>query len=312
MKNQVFEFTHVVLNITFFRFYHFLQNCVDFAYIASLILYMYIRIQSSLFIDSTTYLHHFFLLTLFSHFLYSITYIINDYINYEEDLAIKMIDVDKYSFYKYRPIHYFGKRITGILVFVYATYVFILWRFMFVRILAIHEIILIVLLFSCLSLFASLSKRKSFGKKCTFLLQLYSKYFVLAILLTRSLGISISLYEILCIGLCISPYTLYRTFQDLLSYFFLEHRMKENRCKGLNYAAICILIAIISVTLIIVVLNFSLIMVHFLVSAPFATLVIVLPSLIFGRQDKTIYDLYKRSSVKLAFALLLLYMVLWL
>lgn len=306
------EILHVTLNIVFFRFYHFLQNCVDFIYVASLVLYMCSQAYDPLYTISISCLCNIFLLVLFSHFLYSITYVVNDYINYKDDFAIKFNDPDKYSFYEYRPIQYFGKLVVYPLIVIYIIFVSVIWHSMFVNILTIYEIALIVLFYSILSISESLSKKGSVKRRTFFLLQLYSKYMTFAILLLRFLDLPLSLQEIINISVCASPYTIYRSYQDILTEYFLERQAKRGFNKIDVYTAMGFFITISLITLTMAMSNPLLVMVHLVVSAPFGILVIIVPSLILGKNDKTIYDLYKRSGIKLLFVFLLLLLVLWL
>lgn len=303
MKGKTSELARVALNVMFLRFDSFLQNCIDFIYIGSLILYMHVQGRSLFVITDLTSL------VVFSHFLYSVTYIINDYINYEDDFVIKSVDLGKYSFYRYRPIQYFGKRSIHLFIFIYVAYTFVFWYF-FSSIITVSEIILLIVLYSLLSIFESLSKKKSAKKRLSFLLQLYSKYTVFTVLVIRCLGVPFSLSKIMDVVVCFSPYVFYKAFQDVLSNILLKHEMKGDNNKGFVYVMVSIFMVITLATLIRGLSNPSIIMTHLMITSPFIILVIIVPSLILGVQDKTVHDLYKRLGLKFLLVLLLLLMVL--
>lgn len=310
MKNkEKLDLAIAIINAIFIRLGHFLQNSIDFIYIASYLVYVYSRWLSMPLqpLDVLSIL----MLVIFSHFIYSITYIINDYINYGDDLSIKALDPEKYSFYMYRPIQYFGKAVTIVLLLIYTIYVSLFWRF--INILTINSLIEIVTLFAFLSILESTSKKWSVKKKTVFSFQLVVKYFVFALLLSKFFGLTLSLDALVSIIACVIPYTFYRSSQDKLKSVLLK-RVRDIGSRSRNIIFIVtITVVIIAVSMVIMFTqpNINLLLLyiveaHLVVSMPFLFLTIVIPLKLLGVNDKNIYSLYRRLGVKLSVSILIL------
>jgi len=113
-----------------------------------------------------------------THYLYAITYAINDFINYHDDRALSY-NPEKYSFYKFRFIQFSGRRLGGFLLqtFYYIALTAIFLDFLRKYNVKIFSMIILILAFILLSIVESLSKNNVITKRLSFTLQQIMKMF---------------------------------------------------------------------------------------------------------------------------------------
>ncbi len=162
----------VSMNFVLIRVDAFLQNAVNFlAY--SLYQTVFLSLLDNLLTISLTKI---LLISLGVHFLYSITYMLNDFINYYDDRSLSY-DRNKYSFYKLRLIQFLGRRLEGFIIqasyytIIFCTLLYLLRE----RHTMVYSIVLIVLAFIILSIIESLSKKKTLTKHLSLVLQQITK-----------------------------------------------------------------------------------------------------------------------------------------
>lgn len=295
MKRNI-ELLIVIFNLITIRLEHFLQNYIDFIYIAVLLNFC---ISSSPKFSLLTIT----VMPIFAHFLYSITYIINDYINYHDDLLLRDQDPQKYSFYKYRPMQYFGKKIIVLLMVLYLTYIAILLRFISLK---IYEAALIISIFSLLAIAESTAKKGTTVKMYIFFFQLLTKYIVFSVLLLiYSIGILPLQDSVLVAFYCVLPYALYRALGGIL-----KGPGKQMR-KILVVAMIIFVSAYALLSFFQRYLFIGILKAHLIVSVPFVVFIIGIPAMLFGITDRNVYELYRRLIIKnlIAYSLATIYLL---
>jgi len=180
--NTINDVLMVCINFVLFRFDAFLQNLINFLvysiYQMSFLILMDIHpINISL---STLVV-----IMLCTHYLYAITYAVNDFVNYYDDRALSR-DLGKYSFYRFRFIQFIGRRLEG---FALQTLYYVALATISLSLLKEYNVntyfvITLTSIFLFLSLVESLSKKRSVMKHLSFTLQQIMKMFTFSYLLS--------------------------------------------------------------------------------------------------------------------------------
>ena len=121
-SQRLLKETIIGLNLVFVRFDAFLNNYVELIFIG-LFLLIFAKFSSILFPWSIDLLILLNILAIGTHFVYSIVYIVNDYIDFKEVQKLRE-SKDLFSFYEFRPIVYFNRTNT-ILIYLIGFYLLI-------------------------------------------------------------------------------------------------------------------------------------------------------------------------------------------
>lgn len=173
----------VIFNLLTVRLDALLSNFIDFSFIAlyTLVTYSY---MGSLSLPSGETIRQVILASLSSHCLYSLAYIVNDFIDYG-DVKRHQNDPNLYSLYKYRPVVYFdrSKSIITYLACIYSLYLFgVLKAFFYIR----YLLTIIVPLLFTQSIVHSLCKGSA--KALSFLALRLVKYMLFLTMLSMFMG----------------------------------------------------------------------------------------------------------------------------
>jgi len=118
MKVQFLDKVILILNLVFIRFDAFLNNYIELAF-----LYIFLTLFSeftgiqTLSTNPIQLLLTLNMVVIGTHYIYSITYVINDILDFE-DIQKLGVNEDKYSFYKLRPIVYYNRSLITVLYLV--------------------------------------------------------------------------------------------------------------------------------------------------------------------------------------------------
>jgi len=118
MKVQFLDKVILILNLVFIRFDAFLNNYIEltFLYIFLTLFSEFAGIQT-LSTNPIQLLLTLNILVISTHYVYSITYVINDILDFE-DMQKLGVNEDKYSSYKLRPIVYYNRSLITVLYLV--------------------------------------------------------------------------------------------------------------------------------------------------------------------------------------------------
>lgn len=166
----------LLLNKFVYRVDAFLQNIIDFLWGA---LYL-ILLDRSLGLGLKASLFDVYVCIIVVHMIYMITYVINDYINYFDDLS-KASQPSLYSFYMLRPVQYFKR---SPLCLSYFSLLSIISALVLIRLCFPNVMFIILLIFiPILSIIESYASKWSFIKLCSFYAQRMVKYTLFSFLL---------------------------------------------------------------------------------------------------------------------------------
>ena len=105
----------LMLNLVFVRFDAFLNNYIELTFLAVfLMLFAKFTYAQCMFTSPVQALLALNALIVASHYVYSIVYIVNDYLDFESVQRLKA-ERGKYSFYRFRPIIHYSRSITIVL-----------------------------------------------------------------------------------------------------------------------------------------------------------------------------------------------------
>jgi len=167
-------------NLITFRLDAFLQNQIHFLmYIIYWVWFLYFN-DISIHITMTSMS----VVILSVHYLYAITYALNDFINYYEDRKLSS-DPYKFSFYRLRFVQFYGKRFEGFLIQLayYAIVLIAIIHVMMIFKTDLYVVITTILSFILMSIIESAFKKGTSGKHLAFISQQMLKLFLLSYIL---------------------------------------------------------------------------------------------------------------------------------
>jgi len=167
-------------NLITFRLDAFLQNQIHFLmYTIYWMWFLYFN-DISIHITVTSMLA----VILSVHYLYAITYALNDFINYYEDRKLSS-DPYKFSFYRLRFVQFYGKRFEGFLIQLayYAIVLVVIICVMMISKTDLYIVIAIILSLILMSIIESVFKKGTSGKHLAFISQQILKLFLLSYIL---------------------------------------------------------------------------------------------------------------------------------
>jgi hypothetical protein len=314
------------LNFASFRLDAFLQNLINFV-IYSIYQMCFLILMSAYPINIS--LSSLVIIMLFTHYLYAITYAINDFINYYDDRALSR-DLEKYSFYKFRFIQFIGKRFEG---FALQTLYYAIWATVSLSFLKEYDVntyfvIIITLIFLSLSVVESLSPKRTFMKHLSFTLQQITKMSAFSYLLSV---VWLGTYDVyaftifLSWGLLFIGYTTLRSsleniyFNDslnrrsVITLSFILHSLRNKTFTTLlSFSPYLVMIALFVYTSTISLASYTFkifitTVISHLIILPIWAFYFILAK-VFGEKDKNIYQLLRRLLFKCLF--LLIYFIL--
>jgi hypothetical protein len=223
-KVQFLDRVILISNLVFIRFDAFLNNYIEltFLYIFLTLFGEFIEVQP-LSANPIQLLLTLNLLVISTHYVYSITYIINDILDFEDVQKLR-VNEDKYSFYKLRPLVYYNRSLITVLYLVTLYIAFlILLSISFTSIILIYPPLL-----TALTLMHSKSKK---FRPITFACLRILKYTLFLTLLHQYLhttNIRFIIYAFLTLILLILPYHIatYTKSKTLLRQTPLHHHVK--------------------------------------------------------------------------------------
>jgi hypothetical protein len=223
-KVQFLDKVILILNLIFIRFDAFLNNYIEltFLYIFLTLFGKFIEVQS-LSANSIQLLLTLNALVISTHYIYSITYIINDILDFEDVQKLRVNEA-KYSFYKLRPLVYYNRSLITVLYLVTLYIVFlILLSISFTSTILIYPPLL-----TALTLMHSKSKKfRSITFACLRILK-YTLFFTLLHQYLHTTNIRFIIYAFLTLILLILPYHIvtYAKSKTLLWQTSLHHHVK--------------------------------------------------------------------------------------
>jgi hypothetical protein len=183
--NVIKDVLMVSINFVLFRFDAFLQNLINFS-IFSIYQISFLSLMNGMNGHPINISLSMLIITMScTHYLYAITYAVNDFINFYDDKALSY-DPEKYSFYKFRFIQYIGRRLEGFIlqIFYYAALAAISLNFLKEYNVNTYYVITLILIFFLLSVVESFSKKRTVMKHISFTLQQIMKMFSFSYLLS--------------------------------------------------------------------------------------------------------------------------------
>ena len=168
----------VILNLLTVRFDAFLSNFIEFLFIG---LYMIIvsKYLGLMALPAIEIIQQLFWASFTSHALYSVVYIVNDFIDYQDVKKLQGNPLS-YSFYKYRPMVYFNRSIS---IMIYLACLYLLYLFNGLKALPnIHIVLGFVISLFALSIWHSLAK--SLTRALSFLFLRLIKYLLFLTIFT--------------------------------------------------------------------------------------------------------------------------------
>ena len=325
--NRINDVLMVCINFILFRLDAFLQNLLNFS--------IYSIYQMSFLVLMRVYpinisLNTLVVIILCAHYLYAITYAVNDFINYYDDKALSR-DLEKYSFYRFRFIQFIGRRFKG---FAIQTLYYIALATISLSLLRTYNVnayfvIIITLIFFFSSIAESISKKHTVMKHLSFTLQQIMKMFAFSYILSV---VWLGAYDVyaftifLSWGLIFIGYTILRSSLENI-YFnaslnrgsviniltFVLHSLRNNPFTTLlSFSPYLVMIALFvySCTMNFTSYAFKIFIttcVSHLILIPIWVFYFILAK-IFGEKDKNIYHLLRRLLCKCLF--LLVYFIL--
>ena len=223
-SDRVKERTIVLLNLVLVRVDAFLQNFFDFLYIVAYTIVLSSTISP---IKSKIEVRYITIIPFAIHILYSLTYIISDYIDYHRDIG-KAENIQLWSFYRYRPICYFKKTRTIFTYLIILYFFYVLLFFIVLRLPVFNNLPLLLItifLISSLAIIHSLSGDRSTIKLITFSSQRLLKYAIYVFVADKLLALSKHSFNIIIMTSLIIPYTIY----NVLKYNNTKEIIKINK-----------------------------------------------------------------------------------
>jgi len=179
--DRIIDVLTVCINFILFRLDAFLQNLINFlAYSIYQMCFLLLMVVHPTNISLSTLV----VIMLCTHYLYAITYAVNDFVNYYDDRVLSC-DLEKYSFYKFRFIQFIGRRLEG---FALQTIYYVALTAISLSLLKEYNVntyfvITLTLVFFFLSIVESLSKKRTVMKHLSFTWQQIMKMFAFSYLL---------------------------------------------------------------------------------------------------------------------------------
>jgi hypothetical protein len=314
----------VCINFVLFRFDAFLQNLINF-FIYSIYQIFFLLLMSMH--PTSISLSTLVVIMLCTHYLYAITYAVNDFVNYYDDRALSY-DLEKYSFYMLRFIQFIGRRLEG----------FVLQAIYYVALAAISLSILkeynvntyfaitLTLIFFFLSIVESHSKKRTIMKHLSFTSQQIMKMFAFSYLLSI---VWLGAYDVFAFtiflswGLIFIGYTVLRSTleniysndslssESVINMFSLTWRSLRNKSFTtiiLSFSPYLLMIALYFYTCLVYLTSYTFKIcivtgVSHLILIPVWVFYFILAK-IFGEKDKSIYHLIRRLGYKCLFLLI--------
>lgn len=322
-RNIINDILIVCINFVLFRLDAFLQNLINFlVYSIYQMCFLILMGVHPINISLSTLV----VIMLCTHYLYAITYAVNDFVNYYDDRALSR-DLGKYSFYRFRFIQFIGRRFEG---FALQTLYYVALATISLSLLKEYNVntcfvITLTLIFFFLSIVESLSKKRTVMKHLSFTLQQIMKMFAFSYLLGV---VWLGAYDVyaftifLSWGLIFIGYTILRSgleniyFNDSLSrgsvISMLSSILHSSRDKPfttlLSFSPYLMMIALFVYTCTINFTSYTLkifiaIGVSHLILVPVWVFYFILAK-VFGEKDKNIYQLLRRLVCKCLFLLI--------
>jgi len=303
------------VNLLTFRLDAFLQNQIYFlTYITYWMWFLHFS-NVSVYLKATSLL----IVILSTHYLYAITYALNDFINYYEDRKLSS-DPCKFSFYRLRFIQFYGKRLAGFFIQL-GYYVMVLTVILHVmKMLSVDFLILIVTIssFMLVSVVESIFRKGTLSKHLAFVLQQILKLFLLSYILSIVFTGSYNFLELVIFFTWCLVYIGYTTLRSMYENFKLKlNKLLDDETAHSMLISIFhffsnnhqVLISLSPWLLITVLLGYTITsfesplkilivaITSHLVVAPIWILNLVLAKML-GVKDRTLYQLLKRLMLK--------------
>lgn len=223
----------VILNLLTVRFDALLSNIIEF-FLIGLYTIVVAKLLGLVALPAIEIIQKLFWVSFISHTLYSLVYIINDFIDYKDVKKLQDNPLS-YSFYKYRPVIYFN-RSTGIMI--YLSCLYLLYLLNDFKVLPnIHVILGFVISLFALSVWHSLAKKLTRVPSFFFLRLIKYLIFLTVLTLLTEPCYNIS-FIIVTLPLTLS-YTLYA------SHSYAKQK-KLMRYRDESYVSFAIILALLS------------------------------------------------------------------